>query len=256
MKKYLLFLLIFASCQKQEAPVTIQDNKPIIDTKLVPNPNDVESAKAQEVADRRNPPRPPKPIKTFPNNNIAALVLIDTNGHAATGAWAQQFGVDTLYHRPAGITAEAVNIIMYEARMVLDTINVNFTLSEAEYQAYTGKKTRCVITADAYYPASGVAFRGSMALPNSEVYVFIPMLYGVTNWIRKIVVHELGHAMGLAHQSAWVNCVKTAEYRDGMVMGVHWNFEGSFAIGPTSESCTTLEDGIPVMAAMVGYRPR
>jgi hypothetical protein len=199
-----------------------------------------------------------KPIRNNPVNlNRTALVFLDVNGHISTNtSWSEWFGVnDTLVSAPGNLTQAQVEEIISQAYIAFELLNVSFTSDETVFNKHRGRKLRAVFTTtdDWFEGGTGVASIGSMTQPNAEVYIFTNNLYFVTDYIHKILVHEVGHSLGLYHQSLYDGEVLVQRYRQGCKMGTHFNSVGLWIYGQTHH-WTVWQDDIPTMASMVGYR--
>ncbi len=204
-------------------------------------------------------PGKPKPVKYFPIAPGYSLIFLDRDGHTSSNSfWGQYYGVNgILVSSPANITSQqVVDIINLSAGDYIQW-KVAFTTSDSVFNAYTGKKTRVILTArgDWYPGASGVALPGSHDGTGSEVYVFCEVLYNMTSFVHKIVTHELGHAFRLHHQRVFTtNCqVPAQEYRNGCNMGQCFNEPGQWITG-TSLNCSTLQPDRQILTECLGDR--
>lgn len=263
MKNLLFFLLILTACQKQEEQPS-QQPKLQLTVDLIP-------AQQREAmrTEAKKPSKPPgKPIKNPPPPppdtvkpaTGATVVLVDGNGHESVGNdWAFAYGTNgVLYSPQANVTEAQIDYMIEMSNKQYLGYNILFTKDEALFNAHTGKKTRIILTStDVLFPgASGVAFTGSNGYALSEVFVFTENLFNLDRYMFRIVVHEMGHAAGLNHQSLYNDdCTLNSRYRYGYKMGYDWDSEdgGIFGYG-TSYACNIFQDDNLILAANLGTK--
>ena len=241
MKKYLIIALLFASCTATKRVVKIDTtgfgqlsepipsglNRGANDLLLPPNAN------------RRNPHQQtiepmPTPV-TIPVTTSAMKVLVWMDIYGGTlidNYW--NGGLPYTYVKFIGDTAS----IIRGARSAYAKWNVDFTYSKPEFDAWTkisSRYTHCIITSSSSLgrsPAtptgtpyqSGVSWVGSAIMPGTSKvdWVFPDIIYNNTWYITAIVVHEVGHTLGLSHQAGLING-SCATYGNGFYMGQAWS---------------------------------
>lgn len=183
---------------------------------------------------RRKPRPTPTPTPTpTPITYGKAIVLLVTNGVKATEisyVWSQ-YAIPDLAPYTGGMT-----IVLSQLNKLYTGYNVTFTTDEAFYNANSvaGARMRCIITPTSnwYMSGSGVAYVGSMrwvantgsGIEEAPCFVFSDKLYNNEEWIGDIIAHEVGHTISLSHQGDFdINCVRTAIYGEGFIMGRPFN---------------------------------
>ncbi len=170
------------------------------------------------------------------NQTMKVLVWLDTEGGVNT-----EWGTLYAYIPFHGDTAS----IIKGARAAYAKYNVEFTYSKAVFEAWQRVSTRwthTIITPSSSLgrsPAtptgtpyqSGVSWVGSAivsGMPKSD-WVFSDILSSNTWYITAIVVHEVGHTLGLSHQAGLINGV-CSTYGNGFWMGQTWYGPGIFVV--------------------------
>lgn len=128
----------------------------------------------------------------------------------------------------------------------------------------SNRKVRVVLTeAHEWYGnnAAGVAYLNSFGWSDqSPAWVFTALLSHNVHYIAEACSHEIGHTLGLRHQSQCVNGVITAQYNPGEnglapIMGVSYNVpSGDWWIGPTPLGCPNIQDDIPIISNRLGLK--
>jgi len=244
MKKLLLILIIFQSCQKiQQRKLEIVDESGLI----IENISD---AKGGVKGKPKPTPQPiPDPVPPPPTGSGYSCIFVDSDGHAATG-WGEVIEC-----------ASAGNIdmaqIMSEVRALYANYNVVITDDEAVYNnANPYKRIRVVVTTTSAWkdPAfSGVAYVGSFTWgDNTPCFVFSDRLYFLPHMIAEIVAHEAGHTLGLYHQTEYdANCNLVSRYKNGAVMGNSLNsVQGQWIYG-TTYACDAYQDDAAVIRSVL-----
>jgi hypothetical protein len=112
--------------------------------------------------------------------------------------------------------------------------------------------------------AGGVAFIESIKWGlDVPCFVFSKALGYKQKNIFEACSHEVGHTVGLYHQSSYSNaCVFLAEYNSGFgtgstsrapIMGNSYSRIGYWWIGPTSFSCTNFQNDSLIIRKLTGY---
>ena len=233
---------------------------------------------------------PTVPLASLPllssNPSAAAKIFLDFNGHTTSGTY-----WNTYYNGGANIvtpaysidadtatfsTTEIANIEQIWKRVAEDyaPFNVDVTTIDPGNLNST-YNTRAVIGGswDQWYgsPAGGVAWLTSWQWNNdTPVFVFEENLAnGDPKSTAEAVSHEVGHSLGLNHQSTYdANGNKTAEYNPGSgsgetgwapIMGVgYYQNLTTWHNGTSSLGSTTYQDDMSVISAtnngFGGYR--
>jgi len=135
----------------------------------------------------------------------AATVYLDFDGAVVDG---------TIWNEDGKITAEASGLspatITWIHKMISDhfkLFNLNITTDPAVYdRAPLRQRIHVIITPDGswYGPATGVSAIGSFAWGNdTPAWVFIHALTDNPSFIASSATHQIGHCLGLQHQSEY-----------------------------------------------------
>lgn len=187
----------------------------------------------------------PKPSPGPPSS--AAVFLLDFDGHIVK---------NTNWNYIPEIVCSHSNLTHEQQQKILDMValryadyNVLVTTDTLVYaSANPNKRMRCVITESFEWfgnGAGGVSLINSLTWGNdTPCFVFSNLLGFSTKKIQEAAVHELGHTIGLYHQSAWTaDCIKTAEYRIGFIMGNPYTVDNpGFTVGPDSRACPPVDE--------------
>ena len=190
-----------------------------------------------------------------------STIFLDFDGATVSGtSWNW---ISDIFAAPANLTDDEQCFIYNRFVQAYDTFNVLITLDSLKYFATNpANRVKIIFTeTDNWFCglshcAGGVAYVGSFTWgDNTPCFVFTTALAYNQHYIAEAGVHEAGHTLGLYHQSVYdTACVKTAEYKQGKIMGVSYNFPyGTWCIGTSSTSCTKIQDDIQTIALIIGY---
>ncbi|MCX6317259.1 MAG: T9SS type A sorting domain-containing protein [Bacteroidetes bacterium] len=162
----------------------------------------------------------------------------------------------------SGLNATQINEIFGRVAQDYSPFTVNVTTDSLKfYAAPADKRMRMIITvtSDWFGAAGGVAFVGSFTWgDDTPCFVFSQLLnFNIKN-ISEAVSHELGHTLGLFHQSVYdVNCTKVSEYNYGLgsaetgwapIMGVgYYQNMTQWHSGPNPYGCTNIQNDLDVI---------
>ncbi|MBL7698893.1 MAG: hypothetical protein JNK79_12070 [Chitinophagaceae bacterium] len=199
--------------------------------------------------------------KLSSNTNAPATVFLDFDGHTVKGtAWnwegvirAQASGLSTT------LITEMFNRIAEDFRI----FNINITTDSTYFKkAPVGKRMRVIVTPTSswYGKAAGVSFVNSFSWgDDTPAWVFTTSLEGNPKYLAEAASHEIGHTLGLQHQSLYDNkCKLITEYSEGkgtgeiawapiMGVGYYRNFS-LWTIGQTIEGCDVTQNDISVIS--------
>jgi len=203
-------------------------------------------------------------LNSFPAAN--ATVFIDFDGQYVSGtAWNWGGDIDAA---AAGLSTAAVTEIFGRVAEDYRPFNLNITTDSSVYLAAPkNKRIRVIVTpTSAWYGASGgVAYVGSFTWgDNTPAWVFSALLGNKTKWVAEAVSHEVGHTLGLQHQSVYDDaCNKTAEYNTGLgageigwapIMGAgYYQNHTTWNIGPNTINCSTLQNDFDIISTKNGF---
>lgn len=84
---------------------------------------------------------------------------------------------------------------------------------------------------------------------DTPCFVFTNKLGADSYILSMVAAHELGHTLGLYHQSLYKDCVKLNEYRQGAIMGYPYSSEGGqWQTGSSSLACDIIQDDIKIIS--------
>ena len=207
------------------------------------------------------------------NPAASAVLFLDFDGHTVAGTSWNVSG--PIVCGPSNLDATKITQIFNRVAEDYRPFNINVTTDSAKYwSAPANRRMRAVltITSDWYGSAGGVAYTNSFKWgDNTPCFVFTALLNYNSKNIAEAASHELGHTLGLRHQSSYdANCVKTAEYNSGVgsgeigwapIMGV--GYYRNFTVwhnGPNPYGCSTVQSDLDILSSTAnggngfGYR--
>jgi hypothetical protein len=195
-----------------------------------------------------------------------ATVYLDFDGHLVQGTSWNMTG--PISCGPSNLTNDQITEIFNRISEDYRPFNINITTDSTRYwSAPARKRMRVVftITSAWYGAAGGVSYVGSFTWgDNTPDFVFTALLNYRTKYISEAASHEIGHTLGLRHQSTYdVNCMKTAEYNPGTgsgeigwapIMGV--GYYRNFTLwnnGTNQYSCMNYQDDLGLIVSQNGF---
>jgi len=189
-----------------------------------------------------------------------ATVYLDFTGAQVEGtAWNWNGPIKAL---PSGLSGQ--NIAEIFARISDDyrPFNLNITTDPSVYKkAPRTQKIRIIFTPSSswYGYAGGVSYVGSFCWGDeTPAWVFNELLGNNPKYIASFASHEIGHTLGLQHQSVYDNqCNKITECGGGWpglsgwapIMGVGlYQACVTWHKGPSSVGCRTIQDDLETIA--------
>ncbi len=199
------------------------------------------------------------------------VIYLDFDGQTISGTMWNVYGPFTC--NSSGLDTTQIIEVFNRISEDFRPFNINITTSQLKYnQAPTNQRMRMVITTtyDWYGSgAGGVAYLNSFSWgDDTPAFVFSSLLgFNIKN-IAEAASHELGHTLGLRHQSTYdKNCVKISEYNWGTgageigwapIMGVSYNKNMTlWHNGPNSTSCNNYQSDLNIITSVTngfGYR--
>lgn len=200
--------------------------------------------------------------KLSSHTSAPATIFLDFDGQTVTGSAWNWSG--PIYAEAATLSIPAITEIFNRVAEDFRPFNINVTTDSAYFWSVpANKRTRIIVTpTSAWYGlAGGVAYVGSFAWgDNTPAWVFSTLLNNNIKYVAEAISHEVGHTLGLQHQSAYdASCNKTYEYYGGTgsgeigwapIMGVgYYQNLTSWHNGTNSISCGTYQSDFDIIAS-------
>lgn len=226
--RYLLLLILFSCTKQKQEPSKIDCDFGLSDSAF-------QSHKFLRKPKKNDPPPPPPP--TYPGQ---AVIFLDFDGDTVRNTSWNTSG--DIICEPSGLSTEQMTEILNKVSIAYGAWDVSVTTSEVAYNL-ASRKTKLILTTswEWYGQSGGVAFLGSMLFNNNTpCFVFTSLLGYNTKYIKEASCHEIGHTIGLYHQSIWENGLKISEYNYGCcgfapIMGVaYYQLESGWITGYNS----------------------
>ena len=189
-----------------------------------------------------------------------ATVFLDFDGHYVTGtSWNWYGPIDA---KPSGIPPADITEIFNRVSEDYRIFNLNITTDSTVYhKARMGERVRIIITPtyEWYGRAGGAAYVDSYSWgDDTPAWVFGILLNNIAKYVAEAVSHEIGHTMGLQHQSIWNSfCELKEEYAPGKgtgeigwapIMGVSYIENlSTWHNGTNSINCSEKQDDVAVI---------
>lgn len=153
--------------------------------------------------------------------SAAATIFLDFDGHLVNGTSWNSFG--PISCGPANMTNDQITEVFNRVAEDYRPFNINITTDSTKYWAapqFQRMRMIITITSSWYGSAGGVSYLGSFKWgDNTPGFVFSALLNYKTKNVAEAASHEIGHTLGLNHQSLYdVSCTKT-EYNPGTGTG-------------------------------------
>lgn len=167
------------------------------------------------------------------------------------------------------LTTDMIRQIFERVAADFRIFDVNITTDSIKYfHANPMRRMRLIVTPtyEWYGRAGGVALVGSFNWgDDTPCWVFSNLLSNDAKYIAEAISHELGHTLGLLHQSKFdEDCNKVMEYADGVgsgkeswapIMGLsYYKNISTWTIGPSELSCNIIQDDISQISEHLSLR--
>ncbi len=152
--------------------------------------------------------------------SAAATIYLDFDGHTVDGTTWNWNG--PIHAAPTIISNEAIEEIFKRVAEDFRIFNLNITTDSTVFaNAPFSKRERVIITPTSNWytkPAGGAALVNSFLWgDDTPVWVFSDFLFNDPKYISEAISHEVGHSLGLHHQSKYNDkCNLTKEYAEGI----------------------------------------
>lgn len=196
------------------------------------------------------------------NSYLAAAptIFLDFDGQYLEGTSWNYSGPLSL--GPSNMTTDQITEIFNRVAEDYRPFKVNITTDSTRYWAAPATQRMRVIftiTSSWYGSAGGVSYINSFSWgDNTPCFVFTALLNYRTKYVAEAASHEVGHTLGLNHQSAYdASCNKTAEYNSGtgsgeiawapiMGVGYYRNFT-LWHYGSNPWGCSSYQDDLAII---------
>jgi hypothetical protein len=206
-------------------------------------------------------------LNSYPASS--AVIFLDFDGTTIEGtSWN---GSGPFVCNPSNLTALQITEIFNRVAEDYRPFTLNITTDSTVFLAAPStKRMRVVLTTSSswYGNAGGVAYINSYSWgDNTPCFIFTALLNYNAKYIAEAASHEVGHTLGLRHQSAYdAVCNQTSEYNSGIgsgeigwapIMGVGyyrnmtlWNY------GANPFGCNNYQDDLSVITSKNGISYR
>lgn len=198
------------------------------------------------------------------------VIFLDFDGHTVINQYWN--GGVPFYATPSGLSTVEINNIVDSVRKDFSQFTpIAITTDSNVYKsASIVRRQRVIITENFEFYcgptacAGGVAYIGSFTWGGDvPCFVFSKALGYRQKNIFEASSHEVGHTLGLYHQSSYSDmCVFLAEYNSGFgtgstsrapIMGNSYSRTGYWWVGPTSLTCTSIQNDSLIIRKLTGY---
>jgi hypothetical protein len=191
----------------------------------------------------------------------SAVIFLDFDGHLVQGTSWNYNG--SIACNSANLTNEQLTEVYNRVAEDYRPFNINVTTDSTKYWSAPAKKRmRLVLTTSSswYGSAGGVAYTNSFVWgDNTPCFVFTALLNYNVKFISEAASHEVGHTLGLNHQSSYdAICNKTNEYNSGngagetgwapiMGLGYYRNLS-LWHYGSNPWGCSYMQDDLTIIS--------
>src|SRR2546421_4226834 len=196
----------------------------------------------------------------------ASTVYLDFDGQYVTGtSWNWNGDIDA---QPAALSSVAIGEIFNRVAEDFRIFNLNITTdSNVFLAAPITKRMRIIVTPTSswYGNAGGVSYVGSFTWgDDTPAWVFSQLLGNNIKYVAEACSHEVGHTLGLQHQSNYdASCRKIAEYAGGKgsgeigwapIMGVgYYKNLTTWYNGTSTLGCNNYQNDIAIIDSLNGF---
>lgn len=201
----------------------------------------------------------------------AATVFLDFDGASIEGTLWNEKG--KIVAEPSGFSPATIMYIHKKIAEHFTQFNLNVTTDPTVYErAPIHQRTRIIITPSGnwYGPASGVSAIGSFVWgDDTPAWVFTDNLANNPLFIAAAATHQIGHTLGLQHQSLYDSYgIMISELSGGEnnifsneapLMGIPFYKKGEWTNGTSSTGATHFQNDTALIAGApndIGYRKK
>ena len=201
----------------------------------------------------------------------AATVYLDFDGATVEGTLWNENG--KIVAEPSGLSPATITWIYKKIAEHFALFNLNITTDPAVYErAPIHQRTRIIITpnGDWYGPASGVSAIGSFVWgDDTPAWVFMDNLSNNSLFIAAAATHQIGHTLGLQHQSLYDSYgIMISELSGGEnnifsneapLMGIPFYKPADWTRGTPSTGAANIQNDTALIAGApnnIGYRKK
>jgi hypothetical protein len=191
---------------------------------------------------------PPPP----PQNSAYVFYLQFTGTGVKNDYWN---GGNYFYAEPSGLSSTEILNIVSSVRNDFKDFKVAVTTDSMTFRS-AGLRQRIIITQsyEWYGKVGGTSYVSSLFFSReTPAFVFSKALNYNQKYISEACSHEIGHTIGLYHQSLYdSSCSFLKEYNPGNsivapIMGVSYGAEGVWWVGPNSFGCLSIQDDYSII---------
>lgn len=195
-------------------------------------------------------------------SSAAATVYLDFDGQTVKGTGWNWEG--PILAKAPGLSSHLITDIFNRAAEDFRIFNLNLTTDSTVFKrAPTNKRMRVIITPTSKWyddKAAGVSFINSFTWgDDTPAWVFIDQLQDNPKYIAEAISHEIGHTLGLQHQSKYSkDCDLIDEYAEGKgtgeigwapIMGVgYYKNLTLWTVGTSIEGCSVIQNDISIIS--------
>lgn len=201
------------------------------------------------------------PLPPQQSVNSQWIVFVDFQGDdIQTPYW---YGGNYFYATPSGLSNQEITNIIDSVKKDFERFPITITIDSSVFaSAHLYKRQQVVVTQynEWYGLTGGVSYIGSISWGlDAPCFVFSKALKYDQKKIAEAISHEIGHTLGLYHQSLYdASCNFLSEYNPGSgtiapIMGVSYTREGVWWVGPNSFGCSSIQNDTAVIKTTLKF---
>jgi hypothetical protein len=265
--KFLAFILavcLLASCSKEDvsSPVADTQTEPITCDFGLNSFNTTKRGPVEDITGKGKPPR--FTWNTGTSTTTPAVILLDFDGHTVSNTVWNSFS--DIVCAPANLSSDALATVFNRIANDYSPFNVTITTDEALFNGTAVNRRMRVIfteTWEWFGQAGGAAFLNTFGMSNNTpCFVFTSLLNYNTKTIAEAGSHEMGHTLGLSHQSSYSGTSMLNQYNYGVgsgetawapIMGcAYYRNLSTWHNGATSNGYNAMQDEVAMITTKLG----